>query len=180
MADLSELEIDRFRKQAGIEDWATERRNTSLRDVFVNFARLVRKELVEENERFRKSIIRSANLELDLIRFIDGEEPIDDFEQIQNLARLFRRKDDKPLLNYVPLSYNDKKRLFNTFYDGQANGREMVSEVEKEVLRRINDCIPTELPTFEEVWAEKEAQGYRYGEDALEQVKFGFELARRS
>jgi hypothetical protein len=40
--------------------------------------------------------------------------------------------------------------------------------------------IPKELPTFEEVWAEKEAQGYRYGEDALEQVKFGFELARRS
>lgn len=32
--------------------------------------------------------------------------------------------------------------------------------------------------TFEEVWAEKEAAGFRYGRDALEQVRFGFELAR--
>ena len=30
--------------------------------------------------------------------------------------------------------------------------------------------------TFEEVWAEKEKEGYQYGEDALEQVRFGWEL----
>lgn len=30
--------------------------------------------------------------------------------------------------------------------------------------------------TFEEVWAQKEAEGYQYGHDALEQVHFGFEL----
>jgi hypothetical protein len=35
-----------------------------------------------------------------------------------------------------------------------------------------------ELPTFEQVWAAKEREGYQYGEDALEQVRFGFELAR--
>lgn len=31
--------------------------------------------------------------------------------------------------------------------------------------------------SFEEAWAAMEAQGYRYGEDALEQVRFGWELA---
>lgn len=32
--------------------------------------------------------------------------------------------------------------------------------------------------TFEEAWAAKEREGYQYGEDALEQVRFGWELAR--
>jgi hypothetical protein len=32
--------------------------------------------------------------------------------------------------------------------------------------------------TFEEVWAEKIKEGYKYGEDALQQVEFGFKLAR--
>jgi len=30
--------------------------------------------------------------------------------------------------------------------------------------------------TFEEAWAKKEAEGYQYGADALEQVRFGWEL----
>lgn len=33
------------------------------------------------------------------------------------------------------------------------------------------------LPTFEEAWAQKEAQGYLYGRDALEQVKLGWQMA---
>lgn len=33
------------------------------------------------------------------------------------------------------------------------------------------------LPTFAEVWAGKEAEGFQYGEDALEQVRFGWDLA---
>lgn len=32
--------------------------------------------------------------------------------------------------------------------------------------------------TFEQAWAEKEAQGYNYGEDALENVRLGFYMAR--
>ena len=32
--------------------------------------------------------------------------------------------------------------------------------------------------TFEECWADKEREGYQYGEDALEGVRFGWELAR--
>lgn len=32
--------------------------------------------------------------------------------------------------------------------------------------------------TFEKAWAEKEREGYQYGQDALEQVSFGWELAR--
>lgn len=30
--------------------------------------------------------------------------------------------------------------------------------------------------TFEEAWAKMEAKGYRYGQDAIEQVRFGWEL----
>ena len=32
------------------------------------------------------------------------------------------------------------------------------------------------MKTFEEAWAEMEAKGYRYGADALEHVRFGWEL----
>jgi hypothetical protein len=34
--------------------------------------------------------------------------------------------------------------------------------------------------TFEMVWLEKMAEGYQYGDDALEQVKFGWELAMKA
>ena len=37
--------------------------------------------------------------------------------------------------------------------------------------------VSRDTPSFEQVWATKEAEGYRYGEDALEQVRFGWELA---
>ena len=33
------------------------------------------------------------------------------------------------------------------------------------------------MKTFKEAWAEKEAQGYQYGEDALCGVNFGWEIA---
>ncbi len=36
--------------------------------------------------------------------------------------------------------------------------------------------MPNIIPTFEEAWAVKKAEGYQYGEDALEQVRFGWEL----
>lgn len=32
------------------------------------------------------------------------------------------------------------------------------------------------METFKEAWAKKEAQGYRYSSDALEQVEFGWEM----
>lgn len=35
------------------------------------------------------------------------------------------------------------------------------------------------MKTFEQAWAEKEAEGYQYGRDALEQVRFGWELRER-
>jgi hypothetical protein len=34
------------------------------------------------------------------------------------------------------------------------------------------------LPPFEQAWAKKEADGYLYGRDALENVRFGYEIAR--
>jgi hypothetical protein len=33
------------------------------------------------------------------------------------------------------------------------------------------------LRKFDDVWQEMETQGYRYGSDALEQVRFGWDLA---
>jgi hypothetical protein len=38
----------------------------------------------------------------------------------------------------------------------------------------------TKPPVFEEEWAKKEADGYQYGRDALENVKFGFEIAQEA
>lgn len=38
-------------------------------------------------------------------------------------------------------------------------------------------AVPSGLITFEEAWAKKEAEGYRYGRDALENVRFGWEIA---
>ena len=34
------------------------------------------------------------------------------------------------------------------------------------------------VPTFESLWAEKEKQGYRYGHDAIKQVRFGYEILK--
>jgi hypothetical protein len=36
--------------------------------------------------------------------------------------------------------------------------------------------LESSMPTFEEVWAKKEAEGYQYGHDALEGVRFGWNL----
>jgi hypothetical protein len=47
------------------------------------------------------------------------------------------------------------------------------------MLARLSATSPDagHLPTFDDAWAAKEAEGYRYGRDALENVRFGWELA---
>ena len=40
------------------------------------------------------------------------------------------------------------------------------------------DLASRATATFEEAWAAKEAEGYQYGPDALEGVRFGWDLAR--
>ena len=47
-----------------------------------------------------------------------------------------------------------------------------LDKAESLALSGKNPCM-----TFEQAWAEKEAAGYQYGADALEQVKFGWEIA---
>lgn len=37
--------------------------------------------------------------------------------------------------------------------------------------------VPAKVMTFEEAWKQKEAKGYQYGKDALEQVRFGWDIA---
>lgn len=38
-------------------------------------------------------------------------------------------------------------------------------------------AVLAEPPRFDEAWARKEAEGYSYGQDALEQVRLGWEMA---
>jgi hypothetical protein len=38
---------------------------------------------------------------------------------------------------------------------------------------------PAQPITFEQAWKTYEAKGYRYGADALEQVRFGWEIAQQ-
>lgn len=54
-------------------------------------------------------------------------------------------------------------------------------ESEVETLRDAGSgrvMLPCESRSFEEVWAEKQREGYDYGEDALQGVRFGWQLAR--
>lgn len=51
----------------------------------------------------------------------------------------------------------------------------------KEAWVAATDCVAEmekqrEVMSFEEAWAEKEAAGYQYGQDALENVHFGWEI----
>lgn len=55
----------------------------------------------------------------------------------------------------------------------------LVKEREKVAsLKAAQGANPAAPKTFEEAWAEKERQGYQYGKDALEQVRFGWKIAR--
>lgn len=42
----------------------------------------------------------------------------------------------------------------------------------------MDDVSERALPPFSEAWAKKEAVGYRYNGDALENVAFGYSIAR--
>lgn len=41
----------------------------------------------------------------------------------------------------------------------------------------FEDNRTAQVPTFEEAWAEKEREGYQYGEDTLEHVRLGWEMS---
>jgi hypothetical protein len=57
-----------------------------------------------------------------------------------------------------------------------ACGKEEAWSAAEQAIRALRPT-QAEPKTFEEVWAEKEKEGYRYGESALEQVRFGWDLA---
>jgi len=54
--------------------------------------------------------------------------------------------------------------------------------VEKEVRENLKDVthiiIPRTLPPLEEAWRRYYDKGYRYGNDAMEQVRLGYRIAR--
>ncbi len=55
------------------------------------------------------------------------------------------------------------------------------AEFLQETIRLMNEeNVKNMSLSFEEAWKSKEAEGYQYGEDALEQVRFGWELAQET
>ena len=57
---------------------------------------------------------------------------------------------------------------------------ELIEYIERWRTQLARPFHGTKPPVFEEEWAKKEAAGYQYGHDALEQVRFGFEIANEA
>lgn len=51
----------------------------------------------------------------------------------------------------------------------------LIVEAAKNIVARRPDL---RAETFEQAWAKKEAEGYQYGGDALENVRFGWNIAK--
>lgn len=51
------------------------------------------------------------------------------------------------------------------------------SEEERQLHEILAARLQQPLRTFEQAWADKEAQGFNYGQDALENVRFGWKIA---
>ena len=71
--------------------------------------------------------------------------------------------------------------VFNgdTFEEPSARA-ELVEYIERWCRQLKEPFHGTKSPVFEEEWAKKEAEGYRYGDDALENVAFGFRIAKEA
>lgn len=90
----------------------------------------------------------------------------------------------------IPVCSIPKKRAADAAFiaDARADVVALVAEVRRlraasppivETGERMQrDARPLAGETFEQAWARMEKQGYQYGEEALEQVRFGWELAR--
>lgn len=58
--------------------------------------------------------------------------------------------------------------------------RAWMAQMLRRALSRLAANSELIEPVFSEVWKQMEAKGYRYGDDALENVRFGWELYRRA
>ena len=68
--------------------------------------------------------------------------------------------------------------VFNgdTFED-PTDRADLLEYIERWCKRLAQPYHGTKAPQFDEEWAKYEARGYQYGQDALENVKFGFTIA---
>ncbi len=90
-----------------------------------------------------------------------------------------RRESDRPIMPAV-------KAPADEGHKAGPNASPACTRCGKPMLQSgvCGDCLDAEvtrsssvdLPTFEQAWAQKEAEGYQYGADALEHVRFGWEL----
>lgn len=61
--------------------------------------------------------------------------------------------------------------------EADAHRRDRADRLDKALAAQRELSLRNEAgPTFEEAWAKKKAEGYRYGPDALERVRFGWEM----
>lgn len=65
-------------------------------------------------------------------------------------------------------------------FEDPSERTEFLSYVESWCRQLAKPYHGTKPLVFEEEWAKKEAQGYRYGGDALENVAFGFRIAKEA
>lgn len=65
-------------------------------------------------------------------------------------------------------------------FEDPAERAEMIEYLERWCKRLSQPYYGTKPPVFEEEWAKKVAAGYQYGGDALENVRFGFDIANEA
>lgn len=81
----------------------------------------------------------------------------------------------QPELSLVILTIRPFRRGWDLFTSCQSNN---IAETIRDANVRCGIVKPPAPPTFAEAWREMEAKGYQYGSDALENVRFGFAIAR--
>lgn len=67
----------------------------------------------------------------------------------------------------------------NLLLGGAGDNPDLLEQAAQYLRGRSKDREPANVneKTFEQAWAKKEAEGYQYGSDALEHVRFGWEIA---
>lgn len=79
-----------------------------------------------------------------------------------------------------PVNEIDAAMMNGDVFEDPAERKEMLEYLERWCKRLAEPFYGTKPPVFEEEWAKKEAAGYQYGRDALENVKFGFTIAQEA
>jgi len=78
-----------------------------------------------------------------------------------------------------PVNEIDAAMMNGDVFEDPDERREMLEYLER-WCKRLREPFYGKQLTFEEAWAEYEKRGYQYGHDALENVKFGWCIAKEA